>query len=60
MQEVEAGIMHAENTAIIKKAWPVYYEEIISLFQQCLEKSDHPLVFKNAILCVLPKLEKCY
>lgn len=64
MQEVEAGIMHTGNTAsgldeippaVIKKAWPVYCEEITRLFQQCLEEGHHPLVFKNAILCALPK-----
>lgn len=56
--------MHAGNTAsgldeispsVIKKAWPVYCEEITSLFQQCLDKDHHPLVFKNAIPCALPK-----
>ncbi len=59
--------MHAGNTAsgleeipstIIKKAWPVYYEEITSFFQQWLEEGYHPLVFKNAILCALPKSGK--
>ncbi len=44
MQEMEADIILAGNTAsgldeilptIIKKAWPVYCEEITSLFQQC-------------------------
>lgn len=63
-EEVEAGIFHAGNTAagvdetpplIIKKAWPVYQEEITQLFQICLDEGYHPKIFKTAILCALPK-----
>lgn len=32
--------------------------EITKLFQLCLRKGYHPLVFKNTTLCALPKLEK--
>lgn len=63
-EEVEAGIFQAENTAagvdetpplIIKKAWPVYQEEIIQLFQLYLDEGYHPKILKTAILCALPK-----
>lgn len=62
-EEVEAGIFHVGNTAagvdktplIIKKAWPVYQEEIIQLFQLCLDEEYHPKIFKTGILCALPK-----
>ena len=40
---------------IIKKAWPVIKEEITHLFQLCLDEGHHPLAFKTAILCALPK-----
>ena len=64
MHEIEAAIFHAGNTSVgpdgipplvIKKAWPVYKEEVTCLFQRCLEEDYHPSVFKNAILCALPK-----
>ncbi len=63
-KEVEARIFHAGYTKagvdktpplIIKKAWPVYQEEIIQLFQFCLDEGYHPKIFKTAILCALPK-----
>lgn len=31
-------------------------EEITLLFQLCLDKGHHPLVFKTAIFCILPKI----
>ena len=43
----------------LKKAWPVYKEEVTRLFQSCLEEGSHPSVFKNATLCALPKPGKC-
>lgn len=39
----------------VKKAWPIFKEEITQLFQLCLEEGYHSLIFKTAILCVLPK-----
>ena len=63
-QEVQEAIFHAGNTSlssnetplfVIKKAWPVYMEQITLLFQLFLQEGYHPLAFKNAILCVLPK-----
>ncbi len=66
-QEVQEAIFHAGNTSpgpdktppfVIKKAWPVYMEQITLLFQLCLQEGYHLLAFKNAILCVLPKPEK--
>ena len=63
-QEVQEAIFHAGNTSpgpdktppfVIKTAWPVYMEQITLLFQLCLQERYHPLAFKNAILCVLPK-----
>lgn len=64
MHEIELAIFHAGNTSagpdrippqVIKKAWPVYKEEITCLFQHCLEEGYHPCIFKNATLCALPK-----
>ncbi len=43
---------------VIKKAWPVYMEQITLLFQLCLQEEYQTFAFKNAILCVLPKPEK--
>lgn len=40
---------------IIKKVWPVVNEEITLFFQLCLDEEHHPLAFKSAIFCVLPK-----
>ena len=63
-QEVEKAVFSTGNTSagmdeilpmIIKKAWPVLKEEITLLFQQCLDERHHPLAFKTAILCALPK-----
>ncbi len=63
-KEVEAGILHVGNTAagvdktpplINKKSLPVYQEEIIQLFQFCLDEGYHPKIFKTAILFALPK-----
>lgn len=34
---------------------PVYQEEIIQLFQLCLDEGYHPKIFKTAIICALPK-----
>ncbi len=39
----------------IKKAWPVYQEEITLLFYRCLNESYHLYTFKNATLCSLPE-----
>ncbi len=39
----------------VKKAWPIFKEEITQLFQLCLEEGYHSLIFKTAILCALPK-----
>lgn len=67
MQEVEADIMYAENTAsgldeiplaVMKKVWPIYCEEITSLFQWCLKKDYYLLIFKNALLYIPLKLGK--
>ncbi len=64
VEEVQEAIFHAGNTSpgldetpplIIKKAWPLYNEEITLLFQSCLQESHHPLTFKTAILCAPPK-----
>lgn len=64
IQEVELGIFHAGNTSpgadeippmVVKKAWPIFKEEITQLFQLCLEEGYHAPVFKTAILCALPK-----
>ncbi len=61
---MQENIFHAENTSsgpdetpffVIKKAWSVYMEQITLLFQLCLQERYHPLAFKNAILCILPK-----
>ena len=66
-KEVEAGIFYAGNTAagvdktppfIFKKSWPVYQEEIMQLFQFCLDERYHSKIFKTAILCTLPKPHK--
>ena len=55
MHEVEAAIFQAGNTSagsdsipplVIKKAWPVYKEEVNRLFQKCLKEGYHPSVFK--------------
>lgn len=40
---------------IIKKAWPMVNEETILLFQLFVDEGHHPLAFKTAIFCVLPK-----
>ena len=65
--QVESRIFHAGNTSpgadeiplmVVKKAWPIFKEEITRLFQLCLEEGYHPLVFKTAILCALPKRSK--
>lgn len=40
---------------IIKKVWPVVNEEITLFFQLCLDEEHHPLAFKTAIFCILPK-----
>lgn len=67
IQEVELGIFHAGNTSlgadeispmVVKKAWPIFKQEITRLFQLYLEEGYHPPVFKIAILCVLPKSGK--
>lgn len=67
MHEIESAIFYAGNNSAgqdgippqaIKKAWPMYKEEITSLFQYYWEEGYHPCVFKNATLCILPKPEK--
>ncbi len=64
IHEIKVAIFQAGNTSagpddilplVIKKAWQVYKEEVNRLFQRCLEEGYHPSVFKNAILCALPK-----
>ena len=67
MYEIEVAIFQAGNTSagpdgisllVIKKVWPVYKEDVIGLFQRCLEEGYHPNVFKNAILFALPNPKK--
>ena len=57
VNEIEAAIFQARNTfpgsdeispLVIKRAWPIYKEEIIRLFQMCLEVGYPPQVFKTA------------
>lgn len=64
LQEVKSAVFHAGNTSpgpdnipssVIKRAWPIYSVEITGFFQVCLEEGHHPLAFKNATLCALPK-----
>lgn len=63
-QEIEKAIFSMGNISagmnkilpiIVKKAWPVVKEEIIFLFQLCLNEEHHPLVFKTVVLCALLK-----
>lgn len=65
--EIEVAILHVKNTLasldgilslVIKKTWLVHQKKITNLFQTCLKISYHLFVFKNAILCILPKLKK--
>lgn len=62
--EVQEAVFYAGNISpgidkippfIIKKAWPLYKEEITLLFQLCLPEGYYPLVFKTAVLCAPPK-----
>jgi len=43
------------TAGILRKAWPILFQEITSLFGKCIEEATFPQEWKDAKLVVLPK-----
>jgi hypothetical protein len=67
MAQVEKAVLHAGNTtlghdelptSILKIAWPLIKEKVLTLYQGCLTAGYHPWCFCHAILAIIQKPNK--
>jgi hypothetical protein len=67
MAQVEKAVLHAGNTTpgvdeiptcIIKVAWPLIKDRVLTLYQGCLTAGYHPKCFRHATLAIIQKPNK--
>jgi hypothetical protein len=67
MTQVERAVLDAGNTtpgsdelptSILKVAWPLIKNRVLSLYQGCLSTGYHPRCFRHAVLAIIQKPNK--
>jgi ribonuclease HI len=67
MAQVEKAVLQAGNTtpgsdelstSIIKVAWPLIKDRVLTLYQGCLTIGYHPKCFRHAVLAIIQKPNK--